>query len=142
MAQLPAQVVREALPVYEDPVLRERLRESVRKGLPVDAVKVLQGELKRLGVARPSQFVNRIVSRATRQRRERLTREQAETVLRISAIVALAVYVWGDEGDASEFLNRAHPMLGGEKPIEMALTEGGARHVEEILWGLYNCLPV
>lgn len=28
-------------------------------------------------------------------------------------------------------------MLGGAVPIEMALSEVGARHVEDILWGLH-----
>lgn len=139
---LPATVVREARPVYEEPVKLERLRQAAETGLPVGAVKVLQAELKRFGVRRPSDFVNRIISRATRQRRDRLNREESEVVLRVAAVMALAVYVWGEEPGAAMFLTHPHRMLGGAVPMEMALSEVGARHVEDILWGLHYGLPV
>ena len=92
--RLPAQLVREARPVYGEPERLEQLRRAAHDGLPVDAVRVLQAELKRFGVRRPSEFVNRIVPRATRRRRERLKREEGEAVLRVAALMALAVYVW------------------------------------------------
>ena len=142
VSDLPAQVIREARPVYGDPVRLEQLRLAAEDGLPVDAVKVLQGELKRFGVRRPSDFVNRIVPRATRQRRARLKREEGEAVLRVASIMALAVYVWGEEAGAAEFLTHPHPMLRGAIPIEMALSEVGVRHVEDILWGLHYGLPI
>ncbi len=141
-SDLPARLVREARPVYGEPAQLERLRLAAESGLPVDAVKVLQGELKRFGVQRPSDFVNGIVSRATRQRRNRLNREESEVVLRVAAVMALAVYVWGEEPGAATFLTHPHRMLGGAIPIEMALSEVGARHVEDILWGLHYGLPV
>ena len=140
-SDLPARLVREARPAYGEPVQLERLRRAAETGLPVDAVKVLQAELKRFGVQRPSDFVNRIISRATRQRRNRLNREESEVVLRVAAVMALAVYVWGEEEGAAQFLVHPHRMLGGAIPIEMALSEVGARHVEDILWGLHYGLP-
>lgn len=141
-AQLPAILVREARPVYGDPERLERLRLAAEDGLPTDAVKVLQAELKRLGMRRPSEFVNRIVPRATRRRRSRLTREEGEAVLRVASLMALAVYVWGKEEDAAAFLMRPHPMLRGATPIGMTLSEVGVRHVEDILWGLHYGLPL
>ena len=141
-ADLPARLVREARPVYGDPESLEELRHVAEAGLPVAAVKVLQAELKRFGVRRASEFVNRIVPRATRKRRKLLKREEGEAVLRVAATVALAVYVWGEEEAAAEFLTRPHPMLGGVKPIELALSEVGVRHVEDILWGIHYGLPV
>lgn len=142
LARLPAVLVREARPVYGDPGLLEQLRLAAGSGLPADSVKVLQSELKRFGVRRASEFVNRIVPRATRMRRERLTREEGEAVLRVAALMALAVYVWGEEEGAAEFLTHAHPMLRGATPIEMALSEVGVRHVEDILWSLHFGLPL
>ena len=142
LAQLPASLVREARPVYGDPARLEQLRLVAEDGLPVHSVKVLQGELKRFGVRRPSEFVNRIVPRATRRRRERLTREEGEAVLRVASLMALAVYVWGEEEGAAEFLTQPHSMLRGAIPLEMALSEVGARYVEDILWGLHYGLPV
>ena len=142
LARLPATLVREARPVYGDPGLLEQLRLVAEDGLPTGSVKVLQSELKRFGVRRASEFVNRIVPRATRMRRERLTREEGEAVLRVAALMALAVYVWGEEEGAGEFLTRPHPMLRGASPIEMTLSEVGVRHVEDILWGLHYGLPL
>ena len=142
LARLPAALVREARPVYGDPGRLEQLRLAAEDGLPVDSVKALQSELKRFGVRRASEFVNRIVPRATRMRRERLTRDEGEAVLRVAALMALAVYVWGEEEGAAEFLTHPHPMLRGATPIEMALSEVGVRHVEDILWSLHYGLPL
>lgn len=141
-ADLPARLVREARPVYGDPASLEELRHVAEVGLPVEAVRVLQAELKRFGVRRASEFVNRIVPRATRKRRERLKREEGEAVLRVAATMALAVYVWGEEGGAAEFLTTPHNLLGGAIPIELAQSEVGVRHVEEMLWGIHYGLPV
>ena len=141
-SDLPARLVREARPVYGNPDSLEELRHVAEAGLPVKAVKVLQAELKRFGVRRASEFVNRIVPRATRKRRRRLKREEGEAVLRVAATMALAVYVWGEEEGAAEFLTHPHPMLGGVKPIELALSEVGVRHVEDILWGIHYGLPI
>lgn len=142
LARLPATLVREARPVYADPGRLEELRLVAEDGLPVHSVRVLQAELKRFGVRRPSEFVNRIVPRATRRRRERLTREEGEAVLRVASLMALAVYVWGEEEGAAEFLTTPHMLLGHRVPIDLALSEVGVRHVEDILWGLHYGLPV
>ena len=98
LGELPARLVREGRPVYGEPARLEELRQAAETGLPVEAVRALQLELKRFGLRRPSAFVNRIVPRATRQRRERLKQEESEAVLRVAAVMALAVYVWGEEG--------------------------------------------
>lgn len=141
-ADLPARLVREARPVYGDPASLEELRHVAEAGLPVEAVKVLQAELKRFGVRRASEFVNRIVPRATRKRRKWLKQEEGEAVLRVAATMALAVYVWGEEERAAEFLTTPHKMLGGVIPIELAQSEVGVRHVEKMLWGIHYGLPV
>lgn len=141
-ADLPARLVREARPVYGDPASLEELRHVAESGLPVEAVKALQAELKRFGVRRASEFVNRIVPRATRKRRMRLKREEGEAILRVAATMALAVYVWGEEEGAAEFLTHPHPLLGGAVPIELALSEVGVRQVEDMLWGIHYGLPI
>lgn len=141
-ADLPARLVREARPVYGDPASLEELRHVAEAGLPVEAVKVLQAELKRFGVRRASEFVNRIVPRATRKRRKWLKQEEGEAVLRVAATMALAVYVWGEEEKAAKFLTTPHKLLGGVIPIELAQSEVGVRHVERILWGIHYGLPV
>ena len=141
LTTLGALVVKEARPGYAGPSRWEKVRKAVDDGLPVEAVKELQAELKRLGVPRPSEYVDSIVSRATRQRRNRLKPGEGEQLVRVASLLALAVDVWGDEGEASAFLTSPHAMLGGGVPIDRALSEMGARQVESILIGLDLGLP-
>lgn len=141
--RLAARMVRETSPAYGGtPAGLGRVRRAVENGLPPEAVKELQAALKRFGVSRPSEFVNRIVPRATLRRRERLTPEEGEVVVRIAALMALAVDVWGCEKRAARFLTTPHMLLGYEVPIEVALSEVGARQVEYMIHALDHGLPV
>ena len=141
LTELAGRMVRETHPVYGDGSGLEAVREAVADGLPADAVKQLQAELKRFGVRRASEYVNGIVPRATLQRRERLKQDEGETVLRVASVVALAVYVGGSDQWAAEWLTCRHPMLGGAHPIDRALSAVGARQVEHILYSLHFGLP-
>ena len=53
-------------------------------------------------------------------------------------MIATAEHVWDDVDDARAFLSTGHAMLGGKRPIEVALTELGARRVENLLWSLFH----
>ncbi|HIF06306.1 MAG TPA: DUF2384 domain-containing protein [Gemmatimonadetes bacterium] len=139
---LRALVVKEARLGYASPSRLERVRRAVEQGLPVEAVRELQVELKRFGVRRPSTYVDAIVSRATLQRRDRLRPAEGEQLVRVASVLALAEDVWGTDEDAGEFLTSPHPMLGGGVPIDLALSEIGARQVEHILFALDLGLPV
>jgi putative toxin-antitoxin system antitoxin component (TIGR02293 family) len=84
----------------------------------------------------------RIVPEATfKRRRYKLSSDESEKTERLARIVATARYVWDDEADTREFLNTGHPLLEGRTPVEVALTELGARRVEELLWRLFYGLP-
>ena len=135
-------MVREVRPGYAGTSSWEQVRRAVEDGLPVSAVGDLQAELKRLGVSRPSEYVDAIVSRATRQRRDRLNPEEGEVLVRVAALLALAADVWGDEADAAAFLTSPHPALDGNIPIDRARSEIGARQVQSILLALDLGLPV
>lgn len=137
-----AQLVRELQPRYAGVSTWEEIRRAVEAGLPVESVRELQSELKRLGVSRPSEYVEAIVSRATRQRRERLKPEEGERLLRVAKVIALALDVWENEADAGAFLTSPHAMLGGAKPVDRATSEIGARQVEHILYSMDLGLPV
>lgn len=54
---------------------------------------------------------------------------------------AIARLVWDSATDADTFMNRTHSMLQGRTPLEVSVTEAGARQVEEILKKLYWGLP-
>lgn len=121
---------------------REAVRRVVQDGIPVEAVRQLQAELKRFGVSSPSTYVESIVSRAARRRRDTLTPEEGEKLVRVAAILARALDVWEDEESAAGFLTSPHPELGGEAPIDRARSEIGARQVEDLLLRLDLGLPV
>ena len=141
LRELAGRMVRESSPVYGEGSGLEVVREAVAEGLPAEAVKQLQAELKRFGVRRASEYVNGIVPRATLQRRERLKEDEGDTVLRVASVIALAAYVWGNDEWAAEWLTCRHPMLGGARPIDRALSEVGTRQVEHILYSLHFGLP-
>ena len=71
----------------------------------------------------------------------RLTPEESERVARLANVIALAEAVWGDADDARAFLLTPHPELQDRLPLEVAVEEFGARHVEEILEGIRHGLP-
>ena len=141
LKELAGRMVREANPVYGDVSGLEAVRKAIAEGLPAEAVKQLQAELKRFGVRRASDYVNGIVPRATLQRRERLREDEGENVLRVASTIALAVYVGGSDEWAAEWLTCRHPMLGGARPIDRARSAVGARQVEHILYSLHFGLP-
>ena len=142
LAELGTLVLKETRPGYAGLGRLERVRKAVEEGLPVEAVRELQAELKRFGVRRPSEYVDSIVSRATLQRRKRLKPVEGEQLVRVASLLATAAEVWGDHEDAAEFLTSPHPMLGGAVPIDLALSEVGARQVEHILLAMDLGLPV
>ena len=45
------------------------------------------------------------------------------------------------EADAREFLNTSHPLMEGRTPLDVSMTELGARRVEELLWKLFYGIP-
>jgi putative toxin-antitoxin system antitoxin component (TIGR02293 family) len=94
------------------------------------------------GKAEQKRLMNRIVPEATyKRRRDRLSAAESERTERIARIAANAEYVWGSRDDARRFLTTPHPALGGRSPLETAMTELGARQVEEILGTIFHGLP-
>lgn len=85
---------------------------------------------------------NRVVPRASYQRSRRLSAAHSAATERLARITALTRWVWEDDEKVRAFLWRAHPELGGRRPIEVALTEIGAREVEEVLARGAHGIPV
>ncbi|MBV9316706.1 MAG: DUF2384 domain-containing protein [Gammaproteobacteria bacterium] len=112
----------------------------VHKGLPRSALDHV------LEVAAPeperAKLRNAVVPRASYQRNRRLSPIHSATTERLARITALAVWIWGDAHKAQEFLWRPHPELGGRRPIQAALSELGAREVEEVIERGVHGLPV
>jgi len=117
------------------------LRRLVEAGLPVASLTQVVRRLARSESA-AADLKYRLVPKATLHRRRlRLSTEESERLERLARITALAEWVWEDAELANEFLTSAQPQLGGERPVDLARSDLGARQVEELLLKLEYALP-
>ena len=68
-----------------------------------------------------------------RSRREKLTVEESDRVLRVIRVLSLAESVYGNRIRALEWLRKPHPRLDGRTPLSLLKTDTGSRLVEELL---------
>ena len=69
-----------------------------------------------------------------RARREALSRDESDRVVRVARVVALTQEVFGDRGRGWKWLRDAKRHFQGRTPLNMLATEAGARLVEELLY--------
>jgi putative toxin-antitoxin system antitoxin component (TIGR02293 family) len=119
-------VLRRSVRTWED------LDHVVRAGLPKRSLQLVAERAVEPGTP-ISTFVYRVVPPATFKRRTKLSPDESEKTERLARVVAAAEALWGDEREARTFLNRPHPLLDDETPLEVAHTELGARRVERLL---------
>ena len=117
------------------------LQRLVANGLPVRA---LDRTVEYIASS-PREAVrlrDRLVPPATRKRRkQRLKPAESERVERVARVLVLAEEVWESREDARQVLTTPHALLGGERPLDLAQGELGARRVEDLLWRLEYSLP-
>jgi putative toxin-antitoxin system antitoxin component (TIGR02293 family) len=70
--------------------------------------------------------------------RDHLAACSEEQAKRFDGVVAVAGEVWRDAARARDWLTRPHMLLGGQTPLAMAVTDGGAARVEHILRNLQH----
>lgn len=68
-----------------------------------------------------------------RTRREKLTIEESDRVLRMIRVLSSAESVYGSRERALAWLRRPHPRLDGRVPLSLLKTDTGSRIVEELL---------
>jgi putative toxin-antitoxin system antitoxin component (TIGR02293 family) len=73
---------------------------------------------------------------------QRLGPQASQTAARLSHVLSIAERVWGNETDATEWLNGPHPELHGATPLSLLKTEAGGRAVEALLGALEFGFPV
>lgn len=86
------------------------------------------------------------ISKATFHRRKgdsrKLSPAVSDRVVRYARLLGFALKVFGNLGDAKQWLNAPQFGLGGAVPLEYAKTEIGAREVENLLgrieYGVYS----
>ena len=117
------------------------LSAAVQSGLPKSALQASVARVFPEGRER-TDMLYRVIPEATfKRRRDQLRADESERTERLARVIATAEYVWDDDDDARRFLTSPHTQLDGQRPIDVALTELGARRVEEILWKLYYGVP-
>lgn len=110
-----------------------RLVQAIEAGLPFAELETLQASLDlpmeklapRLGM-----------SKATLHRRKqqgRLDRDESDRVVRFARLMGLALEVFESEDNARRWLQTPQVGLGGAVPLDYAVTEAGAREVEDLL---------
>ena len=111
----------------------EDLVRRIQRGLPTAAI----SELTKHGVT-GQEIYDLIIHRRTlshrRQKRQRLTADESDRIVRIARIAVLADQVLGDRESASLWLREPRRRFDGRTPIEMLATEAGTRLVEEMLY--------
>jgi len=113
------------------------LDELIAKGLPKGALRASVNHIFDKPEDR-RRLLFRIIPEATyKRRRETLSAAESARAERLARVFATAAYVWSSERDAQAFLTAPHVMLQGKPPLDVSLTELGARRVEELLWRLF-----
>ncbi|HLI63919.1 MAG TPA: antitoxin Xre/MbcA/ParS toxin-binding domain-containing protein [Terriglobales bacterium] len=114
------------------PRTEQQMLEIVEHQLPTSAI----NRLVSLGLTRSEIDVLVIPLRTLqhrRSRREKLTVEESDRVLRIARLLSQAESLYGSRERALAWLRRPHPRLRNRPPLEMAKTDTGSRIVEELL---------
>jgi putative toxin-antitoxin system antitoxin component (TIGR02293 family) len=113
------------------------LDNLVSHGLPKESLKAIVDSVG-MNTGERKQLLYRIIPEATyKRRREKLSAEESGRAERLARIYATAQHVWNSDDDARTFLHTPHPMLQDRTPLDVSMSELGARRVEEVLWRLY-----
>lgn len=118
------------------PISVMSLMREVERGI---AVTVLD-DVARAVAPGDGAFAFRIIPKATLSRRRKalalhdtarsaLTPEEGGRVARIAEVWGAAIDVWGGEEAARAFLFRSHPLLEGQRPIDVVLASEYGRPV-------------
>jgi len=116
------------------------LTDTISAGLPKQALRKTAQRIFH-HPREVNKLIYRLVPEATYKRRTRLTPAESERTERLARVIAAAEEAWSDQKDAHQWLQTAHPELGGSTPLERSLSELGAREVEELLNKMYYGIP-
>jgi putative toxin-antitoxin system antitoxin component (TIGR02293 family) len=114
------------------PATEAEILRIVEGRLPPSVVK----RLLTLGLER-SEIHDTVIPARTlqhrRSRREKLTLEESDRVLRVVRILSSAESVYGNRERALAWLRKPHARVEGRSPLSLIKTDTGSRIVEELL---------
>ena len=111
------------------------LRKKIAAGLPKRSLTWTAQRI--VGEKDAMRLAHKIVRRSTLERRRKLNAREGEETARLARVFATAIYVLEDEDAAREYFLSSNPVLGDERPIDLALSEIGALQVETQLWRVF-----
>ena len=135
-------------PVLEHPRVLKRIQEILgvqRLRTDQDLMKLVEERLssRAIDALRQSgltdaEVYSLVVPRRTlthrRARREALSRDESDRVVRVARVVALCEEVFGERERGWRWLRDAKRQFKGRAPLDLLATEAGARLVEELLY--------
>ena len=114
------------------PRTEQQVLELIERQLPTSSI----NRLLALGLTR-SEVDSLVIPLRTlqhrRSRRERLTVEESDRVLRLLRSLSRAESIYESRERALAWLRRSHPRLRNRTPLETLKTDTGSRIVEELL---------
>jgi len=114
------------------PRTEQQILELIERQLPTSSI----NRVLALGLTR-SEVDSLVIPLRTlqhrRSRREKLTVEESDRVLRLMRLLSHAESVYGSRERALAWLRRPHPRLRDRTPLETLKTDTGSRIVEELL---------
>ena len=114
------------------PRTEQQMLELIERQLPTSSI----NRVLALGLTR-SEVDSLVIPLRTlqhrRSRREKLTVEESDRVLRLMRLLSHAESVYGSRERALTWLRRPHPRLRERTPLETLKTDTGSRIVDELL---------
>ncbi len=114
------------------PATEAEVLQLVERRLPISAI----NRLLALGLTRPEINATVIALRTLqhrRSRREKLTVEESDRVLRVLRVLSLTETVYESRERALQWLRRENPRLEGRAPLSLLTSDTGSRLVEQLL---------
>ena len=109
------------------------LRVRIQRGFPYSALDSVRERLQ-LSLPEAAHVLHTPVRTLARRRVDRkLQASESDRLYRLARVAGQAVQVFGSEEPAVQWLRRPNRALGGERPLDLLETEGGARLVEQAL---------
>jgi putative toxin-antitoxin system antitoxin component (TIGR02293 family) len=120
-------------PAFDFPLPNAQAHALVMRGVPPATLEPL-GSVLGVGLVRVTEFLD--IDRGTPARQaakgKPLPRHASEGVLRLLEIEQMAFDAF-EAGQSTDWLNKPHPLLAGQTPLQAASTSFGAEQVKGIL---------
>ena len=107
--------------------------QRVTEGLPTESLEIVRDRLDLSNDEFAEAVLIKPRTLMRRKKEERLRPDESERVYRIARLAEIAARALGAEAEARAWMKEPNYALGGQRPLDVARTEPGARLVERVL---------